>query len=79
MRTVKYGMGSRSKPDATVAAAQAGMTIKGHPDRRSIAANGADGIARSGTREQTESFQRATGIPVTGEVGNLTWIEIDKE
>ena len=79
MRVVRYGMGSNKNPDATVAAAQAGMTIHGFEDKRSIAANGADGIARSGTEAQIKNFQQAKRLVIDGIVGDSTWAEIDKE
>jgi len=80
MRTVQYGDGTKTKRDATVAAAQRAMTIKGYRDDNTIDdLCGADGIFRSGTRLQTERFQTATGIPVTGIVDDETWTEIDKE
>jgi hypothetical protein len=79
MRTVRHGMGTRANPDATVAAAQAGMTIHGFRDERSIAANGADGIARDGTEQQIKNFQQAKSLVIDGICGEKTWAEIDKE
>lgn len=80
MRTLRYGDGSKKHPDASVAAAQRGMTVKGHPDKNTIDKKcGADGIFRSGTEAQTRSFQAAYNLIVDGIVGDATWAEIDRK
>ncbi len=80
MRTLRYGAGSRTNPDASVAAAQRAMTLKGHADDNTADRTcGADGIFRSGTERQVKDFQQATGLVIDGTVGDATWKAIDKE
>ncbi len=78
MRTLKYGAGSNSAPDASVAAAQRAMSVKGYHDMNTVDGEcGADGIFRSGTELQVKNFQQATGLVIDGVVGDATWAKID--
>ena len=80
MRVVRYGMGSKSNRDATVAAMQRAMTVKGFRDKKTIDTDcGADGIARSGTEAQIKDFQQASNLVIDGICGDTTWAELDKE
>jgi len=80
MRTLRNGAGSRNSRDASVAAAQRAMTLKGHRDDNTADNKcGADGIFRSGTERQVKNFQQANGLVIDGTVGDATWMAIDKE
>lgn len=80
MRTLRNGAGSRSQRDASVAAAQRAMTLKGYRDDNTADDTcGADGIFRDGTEHQVKNFQQANGLVIDGVVGEATWMAIDKE
>jgi Putative peptidoglycan binding domain len=74
MRTVRFGDGTNEAPDPVVKAAQIMLLHYGFRDIHTKDEEfGADGVFREGTREATEQFQAAAGVPVTGEVDALTW------
>lgn len=79
MRTVRFGDGMEEDPDPVVRAAQIMLVHHGYRDLFTIDKEfGADGVFREGTRDAVESFQRDTGLPVTGEVDAVTWKALDR-